>query len=155
MARIPSPVQKKYHLLLSLQPLPDLLLQQPAEYRTVLRFQFFPQIHHMNLRHLCPSRSLCEPVHMITSLSRRQIGFHRRSGRSQHDACPCHGCPLQCHLPGMVFGRTFTFITVFMFLIHNDQTQVRKGNKQGRPGTYDNINLTFFSSFILIISLSV
>ena len=54
----------------------------------------------------------------------------------------------------MVFGSTLTFVTVLLFLIHDDQAQIGERGKKCGSRTYDHIDLACFCTLALIIFFS-
>ena len=150
-ACIPSPVQKQDRLLSFVQPVSHKLLQFSAENGPVALLQFLSEIYGIHRGQFSACQPLCQLKQTILSLSCPVIRFQRRCGGSQHHAGAIQPCHLQRRFPGMVFGRTFTLITVLLLLIHDDQSQIGEWCEKCRSGAYDHIDLSGLGSFTLII----
>jgi hypothetical protein len=88
------------------------------------------------------------------SVSRVLIGFQRRGGAAKY----CHGFkgfrPHERDIPGMVPGRLVLFVSVFVFLIHDNQAQVWKGRENSGTGAHKALYFTLFDGAPHIVFLS-
>ena len=62
-------------------------------------------------------------------------------------------CQLLGGLPGVVLRHGLAFVAAFVFLVDDDETDIRKGGEQGGAGTDDHVNLPALRPLTLVVFL--
>ena len=152
--RISSAIQKQHDLLLRIQSVFDQFLQFLAQNRAVSIFQFFTHVYCIHSCHLLHMRTVLHLIKLIFTQSCPVHGFHGRSCTSEHDTGIFHFCPVNCHFSCMITRHLLTLVCRFMFLINNDQPQIRKWSKECGTWTDHHVNLALLCTHHLIVTLS-
>ena len=129
-----SAVLEKYNLLLLFKCLTDFLKQ---EWRKLSRHPLlsgkFLDIYHLNMRKQNILMSFGKLYPAIFSMNSIIIGFDTRCSRTQQCLCSEHRCQYDSCIARMItWSRILLFIGIFMFFIHDDQSQTPERQKNRR-----------------------
>ena len=147
-------IQKQNGLFTAFDSLENSLLQRSTEIGRVSLQELLFHIDDPD----CRKRFLIIPVHkMVISVFpalRKKTGRHIRCGRAEEQKSIFLHATISGNLSRIISGNGFRTITVLLFLVYNDQAEIRNRRKDRTPGSDYQMCLPAIDPLPLVVSLS-
>ena len=147
------PVNKQHTLLSPAQTILDPGMEAPGQHGLVSGAELLSHIHCLHTGKASSRQPLPKMEQPDLTMLRSPVGLQRRCRRPQDQHGAVHSGYFLCHIPCLIFGHGFIFVTALVFLIDHDHPRMGKGGKQGAAGADDNIDLPPSGTFPLICPL--
>ena len=115
--------------------------------------QLLLQVHHQHLGQSLPVVACFQLKQPDLALLCLIHGLHRRGSRAQHQQGPILNTAVFGHIPGVVAGDVFRFVTALLLLVQNDETQIVQGGEDSRAGANHHRGLPTAGPLPLVVPL--
>jgi hypothetical protein len=135
---VAAAVEQDERLLAPVQGSLRLLHKRPREELLLPRLlEFAPHIDNLDFGQRAVHDAVAHLDARVFALRGVLPAFQRRRGRAQHHHRAFQLGPHHGHVAGVVARRLLLLVTLVVLLIHQDQTQIGRGGKDGRAGADD------------------
>ena len=134
--RVAAAIEEQHHLLASLQPPGDLLLQFPGKNRRALFLaRFLAHVDDPHQRHFLVVGALRQFEQGVFPFLRVVETFQRGGGRAEQDHCAFHLTAHDSDIARVVTRRFLLLVGMLVFLIDNNEPERvhRRKNRRARP----------------------
>ena len=131
----------------------QLVIQRLADDGAAALPQLMAQVRHDDPGQRLPVEPLPQLQQTVVALFRVPGRLHRGGGGAQQQPRALLGAAVLGHVPGMVAGCVLGLVRALLFLIHDDETQLRQRREHRRARAQHDTGLAPADALVLIVPL--